>query len=387
VLELGVASGPDSAWIPVKRSIDTRYFPTWPKLREVLAPYAWKYIGKSVMQVGDPIGRYVIHIRHRRPFAYLLMLPSGYGKTYVSQSLFPKAGVPLIMGDVLLDDIAGGKIAVSPALKAFMARSYVKGESDRTLREIFAAGLGHDYLSVWAAQAGGKDFAFDGFVPAKQQAWVVNALVDLGYFPVRLDWEQVGSALISPAGAETMSQNYYDFLANGGVKAEKLGSTLPAGASPRAPTPVTRRTAKPYMPRMIAAIGHLTGLRRTPHDNLRNRWKKEGTTGFIDTVRVKGRVVTLGGWALNPEGRLPRILDFKVGQARQTLEDVTPVARPDVQRAIGLGHPKVGFDIDLFVEEEMSVAEVVAQLIAQAGDTPEAMSPPLRISSSLLGRK
>lgn len=50
VLELGVFSAPENAWIPVKRSIDTRYFPTWKKLNEVLQGHAWKYVAQSVMQ-------------------------------------------------------------------------------------------------------------------------------------------------------------------------------------------------------------------------------------------------------------------------------------------------------------------------------------------------
>ncbi len=123
ILELGIVSDPANNWVPVKRSIDTRYFPTMAKIREVLKPFAWKYVGRSVNQGGDPIGRHVIHIKRRRPFAYLLMMPPSYGKTFIAHELFPSANVTLVVGDQLLDAVAKGKRPANDELQAIVARA------------------------------------------------------------------------------------------------------------------------------------------------------------------------------------------------------------------------------------------------------------------------
>jgi SAM-dependent methyltransferase len=67
VLELGIAPGETNEWCEVERGIDSRWFPTWPTLMEILSPYEWKDIGPSVNQRGDPIPRRVIHVCRRRP--------------------------------------------------------------------------------------------------------------------------------------------------------------------------------------------------------------------------------------------------------------------------------------------------------------------------------
>ena len=55
VLEMGIVSSPENAWLEVERGIDRRTFPTMAKLREILDGYAWKWMGKSVPQDGDPV--------------------------------------------------------------------------------------------------------------------------------------------------------------------------------------------------------------------------------------------------------------------------------------------------------------------------------------------
>src|SRR3546814_3235331 len=91
VLELGIASSEKSEWIRIRRGIDERYFPSMPKMREVLVDYAWKWMGRSVTQDGDPVGRHVIHVSRRRPVAYLLMQPPGYGKSSLASRLFVRS--------------------------------------------------------------------------------------------------------------------------------------------------------------------------------------------------------------------------------------------------------------------------------------------------------
>src|SRR3546814_18040827 len=76
-----------------------------PKMREVLVDYAWKWMGRSVTQDGDPVGRHVIHVSSRRPVAYLLMQPPGYGKSSLASRLFVPAGMAVVSGDQQLSQI------------------------------------------------------------------------------------------------------------------------------------------------------------------------------------------------------------------------------------------------------------------------------------------
>lgn len=67
MLEVSIADGDAPAWTPVRRAIDERLFPTRAMLEQVLATHAYKWVGRSPDQVGDPLPRCVLHVRHRRP--------------------------------------------------------------------------------------------------------------------------------------------------------------------------------------------------------------------------------------------------------------------------------------------------------------------------------
>src|SRR3546814_15924653 len=91
VLELGIASSEKSEWIRIRRGIDESYFPSMTKMREVLVDHAWKWMGRSVTQDGDPVGRHVIHVRRRLAGSYLSMQPTGYGKRHLASRLGSEA--------------------------------------------------------------------------------------------------------------------------------------------------------------------------------------------------------------------------------------------------------------------------------------------------------
>jgi replication-associated recombination protein RarA len=86
--------------VRVKRSIDERLFPSRGKLGEILEDYAWKIVGYSVQQAGDPLRRYVVHVRRQKPFVFLLLAPPASGKTTLARTLFAKAQVPIVSGDL-----------------------------------------------------------------------------------------------------------------------------------------------------------------------------------------------------------------------------------------------------------------------------------------------
>src|SRR5690606_1743816 len=209
ILELGIVSAPENAWIEVERGIDRRSFPTMEKLREVLDGYAWKWMGKSVSQDGDPVARQVVHVSRRRPLAYLLMQPPAYGKTTISDGLFPAAGVPVVSGDRLIADVAEGRVEAPRKLGNAVSHHYSPFRIDEAVQRVFEGGAGIDLVRLWTAQADGRDFALDAYVPPERHAQVEEALVELGYLPVRLDWERVGPALLPAMRVEECADAFF----------------------------------------------------------------------------------------------------------------------------------------------------------------------------------
>lgn len=361
VLELGIVSSSKNEWVPVKRSIDTRYFPTMPKLKEVLEPFAWKYVGTSVNQVGDPIGRYVIHIKRRRPIAYLLMLPSSYGKTYVANSLFPKAGVPIVMGDVLLDDIAKGKIAVSSSLASLISKTYKKGEVDRVIRELFAENLGNDFIAAWADSAKLADIAFDGFIPDKYQEDVCRRLRQIGFFPVRMNWGLIGDPLVSPQSAKDLSEGYGNHLrANSGSASSELS------------LPNVKPKQQPETGKAPALI---------------QKWKAEENIGFVDKLGVEDEEIIISGWAVDKEGLPPKSFIIHVLGADYYCDNASVISRPDVQNALGLNQAGVGYSIRLQLGKTVDEKKLLENLSVTAGDKGHGKRKPFRISTRIKSGK
>jgi len=294
VLELGIVSSPDNAWVKVTRGIDEREFPTMEKLREVLGGYAWKWMGRSVTQDGDPVARHVVHISRRRPFAFLMMQPPAYGKSSIAERLFAAAGVPVVSGDQQVALIAQGKVAASDRLRAAAARDYSPFRIDETIDRIFEADLGAELAQVWAAQAQRQDFVLDMYVPQAYQPLVEQALADLGYLPVQLQWQRPGPPLLSAAAFDERADSFYSAMGHG------------------APVPVRKD-------------------------------EDAGVLGFVDEVAVDGSRVMLRGWAVDKGGVLPGQLQVLARGRLTVLQDLEVQARPDVQKHLNLPHAQVGF--------------------------------------------
>src|SRR3546814_14031871 len=122
------------------------------KLPEVRVDFSLKWRGRSNSQDGGPTWRHVIHISRRRPGAYLLMQPAGYGKSSIASRLFVPAGVPVISGDQQLSQVAEGKLAASERLGAIIKNDSSPFRIDEMIRHIFERGLGGDLVDLWAAQ-------------------------------------------------------------------------------------------------------------------------------------------------------------------------------------------------------------------------------------------
>ncbi len=385
VLEIGIADGAENAWVPVKRSIDERLFATWAKMREVLSGYAWKNMGASVRQAGDPVNRVVIHVHHRLPMAFLLMQPPAFGKTFISNSLFGKAQVPVVQGDLLLEKAAKGLVAVDPAMKAFLDQTYSNGEIVRIVKEIHAADLLKSYVAMVTEAAGPGDFAFDGYIPPRLHEKVKSVFQDMGYLPIILNWDHIGNLPSRPDRAEERALEYLEFLSTGvhpREPAEAQAMNEEEGAQPAA-KPVNR---VPLFKRAMTAIRKLL-RRRSRSESLQQRWLEEGTIGHIDTLKASGRVVTIGGWAVDPEGKVPPLFTVRFGDQVFEKREVTLQDRPDVQKQLASRRTFVGYEIEIYVGKVYKPSELPPLVVITAGSGPEAQSKPFRMSKRLLGQQ
>lgn len=190
VLEISLAQETGDQWVKVQRSIDERYFPTRQKLGKVLESYAWKIIGHSVRQAGDPLLRYVVHVRKMKPYVYLLMGRPGSGKSTISRRLFKQAKVPVVTGDRLYLQLSQGKYQVSQALRQCVQKSFSTTNIDKVTQRLCEQGLMAEVVALWVSLGGERDFAVDSFVPEAFQSEVRDAFLSQGYFPVDMQWTQ-----------------------------------------------------------------------------------------------------------------------------------------------------------------------------------------------------
>jgi SAM-dependent methyltransferase len=218
VLEIGLASSGKSEWVRVKRSIDERLFPSRGKLAEILDDYAWKIIGDSVQQAGDPLRRYVVHVRRQKPFAFLLLEPPASRQDDARPDAFcPGEGAGGVRRSDLSADVDGpGRRFGSPGV-LHQHRFFASVQSRRGAR----AGAGPGRRS-------GR-----GLVPAGWRRGVCTRLLRSGKIPaagqgrfsrprlhpVMLTWEMEKS-MSGPGEAASRAAVYVDALAERVVESD-----------------------------------------------------------------------------------------------------------------------------------------------------------------------
>ena len=312
ILEMGIVSSPTAEWVKVQRGIDERYFPSMAQLKVTLADYAWKWIGASVNQAGDPVARHVVHVSPRRPIAYLLMQPPAYGKSSVALRLFPPAHVPIVSGDQTIQSIARKGIPAPARLQAIVDKDYSPFTIDKTIERIFDKKAGAELIDIWIAQASRQDFALDGFVPVKHHAEVEGQLAAAGYMPVTLRWERIAPGLLPLDSLNDRARAFEHILARDG---------RPSAMAARESAPVPG-------------------------------------VGYVDEVTVEGGRVTMRGWALEDGGKVPAELVVGIGSERTFLDVGPALERKDVQRHLGLTHSQVGFSVNLAVPGLADLADL-----------------------------
>lgn len=211
VLEIGIAPSPKSEWCTVKRSIDERLFPSRTKLAEILAPYAWKIVSRSVPQPGDPVARFVVHVCPMKPFVYLMMENPGAGKSTISRTLFARSQVPVVSGDVIYQRIKDGRLSVPPVLQEAVLAGLSLGGHDQAAHAALSSGLVSELVDSWCDQGGQQDFALDSYVPTRYRTAVTEAFAARGYVPVHLNWDMDRST--SPREkANVRAERYFNVL-------------------------------------------------------------------------------------------------------------------------------------------------------------------------------
>lgn len=333
VLEIGVVSSPLAEWVKVKRGIDERYFPTMPQLKRTLADFAWKWMGKSINQDGDPVPRHVIHVSRRRPVAYLLMQPPAYGKSSLALRLFPPAAVPIVSGDQIIQDIAQGRLSASERLRTIITEEFDPFAIDKLVQRIFEKKLGKDLVKAWLGSVGHGDFAMDGFVPLKHHPEVAEQLAEAGYLPVTWHWERVSPGSLPADSMKGQAESFYRSISGDGVHDA------------------------------VAALK--TGARTS--------------AGYVDEILIKGGRVIIRGWAVDEDGKAPRQLVVGIGAERTFVDVGAAQTRKDVQRHLGLDHALVGYKVAMPIGALHTLAD-----LGRVGFSMSLVSGrPLRVAESV----
>lgn len=339
VLEVGIVPSAKSEWIRVKRGIDERIFPSMPKLREVLADYAWKWMGPSVSQDGDPVARHVIHVSRRRPLAYLLLQPPAYGKSTLAAGLFPKAGVAVVSGDQLLGEVANGIVQAPDDLAKAIKENYSPFRIDQTIQRMFDAGLGPQLVRFWAKHGGLRDFALDVYVPAASHGLVESVLADLGYLPVLLRWERQGSKFLSERDLARQAETFYLSMAGRGA-AEAAGHADPP----------------------------------------------QGMIGMVDDASIADGYLSIRGWAVAPDLGMPSRLALRLGNDLKPFEHFDKQLRPDVQQHLKLAHALYGYRASMPVADLVSLEQLDGILEVYGDDSTRAFQIAGPLAAKLASR-
>ena len=342
ILELGIVSSRSSDWVKVKRGIDERYFPTMSKLHEVLKDYAWKWMGPSVTQSGDPVSRHVIHVSHRRPISYLLLQPPAYGKTSIANAVFVPANVPVVSGDDAVRRAVKGELEMTEELREALGSNYSPYALDLTIQRVFEEGLGEQLVALWISQAGKGDFALDGYVPVVHHPAVQRILADAGYLPVLLSWERVGLEYLPTQVLAEQAESFYLSMA---AASDETAAASGSGASNR---------------------------------------RKFDPIGFLDELALAHGQLSLRGWALDENGSLPESITIRLGDHVFLADALQKQVRPDVQRHLQLTHGLVGFRVQIPTPGLRGLAQLRGPVEVFSGEDPQGSGQRFQLSAEVV---
>jgi hypothetical protein len=104
--------------------------------------------------------------------------------------------------------------------------------------------------------------------------------------------------------------------------------------------------------------------------------------GVVDELSVADGRLTLRGWAITADQRLPSRLWVRLGGALQAIDDFEKQTRPDVQRHLQLDHALYGYRATIAVPGVERLSQLGPDF-AVYGDEP---GTPFRIAAPLAGQ-
>jgi len=338
ILEIGVAQSDREEWVEVKRSIDTRKFPTRKRLQQELQSInsAWKWMGHSVNQAGDPIPRFVLHLSNKKPIAYLLLQPSGYGKTFLSQTLFDHEKFKIIHGDQKIIEVAAGYRNFSDPLGELIKNQYIKNNNIALLIEmIVASNLTSELIDLWLVEYTEGDVVIDSYIPFESHKNIIELVKEKGFMPVQLLWNNVIETRRGGKEFISISEKYFESLAG-----------------------TTKFTMNPKQ-------------KSDRYNDL--------SEGHIDKLEINSGILHVKGWMVDANGTLPSELAISIGNKMHIVETGEANSRPDVQKHLGLNHDQLGFSIELPISEAYNLSDLLSDNFAVTFITGE----PLVVSKSI----
>ncbi len=332
IIETSLRPAGLSDQLPAPPSVG-QHHPSLAQLRQILDEHAFKHLGVSIRRREDTSARHIFHVRRRKPFAYLLLMPPAFGKSTVARNLFAHPGVTLVSGDQTLQDIASGKIdAASIHLRELVRSEFSPQCIDHLTKQIFSSDLWCAWIDTLLSRAVGVDVAIDSYAPASEHERVCRHLRRRGYAPVQLHWEAP-----SPL--------------------------------PDAPQNGTRRGTN-----FATALGCTTEL--VPPST-----SGSNTIGHIDVIEIRGDRLFIRGWAAVASERLPNVIQVFVGGREYHIVDFVAHERNDVRRHLGCTTALLGFEFNIPVSGFDQTLSISTQMHIRGGESLQTLGTPFSFGS------
>lgn len=213
VMDIYMAIGTKRRWTDFKIDEENtlKNVPTRSKLTTLLAPYAWKVFGKSIEDLSPDLTRRVVHIKHKKPYVFLMLEKPASGKSTLARHFFKEKNVPVISGDSLYIKIGTGKTDEgSRALTQCIQENFKRYAIDKTIHKVFKQGLHGDFLELLMSKSKGEEVAIDTYIPEEYWNTVMLWMREQGYFPILMSWGKVD--LISPEESNALIGQYIRYL-------------------------------------------------------------------------------------------------------------------------------------------------------------------------------
>jgi SAM-dependent methyltransferase len=155
ILECGVLDWPKKEMVLVSRPADSRWYPTWPLLEEMLGDFTVRRVAPPELVPGDHVPRVVFHCVPRRTTVMLIRGESGHGKSALA-ALIAESATKVISLDAFVTRIARAEHHHTD-LQAFIRDRYDARNLGKIYHGIDEHGLTNEYARLLAAAVARSD--------------------------------------------------------------------------------------------------------------------------------------------------------------------------------------------------------------------------------------